>query len=217
MFLAPAVTPWKPLIADEIPNNPAIRLYHYDRATGDILNYDQYYLNLSAANIGGRANWQLEYKATEAYDINNISAKNLELEVKGFFPSSSETFHQYYKYNKVSYSGKFDCDATCRQGHICAITNISYAAYDTCMKDLKKMGWKDSHFPAAMMHLYADEIQDHYRGKKPSSGMPVYIYVVIGGVIILVSVMLLVTTLLCFRRRTMAGYFSQPQYMPINA
>ena len=217
MFLAPSVTPWKSTRIGASPNNPGIRLYHYDKASGDILDYDQYFLNLTAANAGGRADWLLEYKATEAYGVANVSAKNMDQVVKAFFPSSSEMFHKYYKYNKVSYSAKFDCDPDCRLGHICAIMNISYPEFDKCTKDKKKMGWEDSHFPAAMMHLYANEVQGHHESKAPSSGMPVFIYFVIGGVVVLVSVMLLVTTLLCFRRRAMAGYFSQPQYMPINA
>jgi len=52
MFLSPAVTPWKSSLAGVGYNNPSVRLYKYDRDTAQVLDYYQYYLNLTRANQG---------------------------------------------------------------------------------------------------------------------------------------------------------------------
>ena len=54
MLLAPAVTPWKSTLPGVGANNPAIRLFKYDRSTGIAQSYVQHYLNLTAANLKGR-------------------------------------------------------------------------------------------------------------------------------------------------------------------
>ena len=54
MFLSPAVTPWKSTLPGVGYNNPSIRLYAYNRSSLDILDYSQYYLNLTKANEGKR-------------------------------------------------------------------------------------------------------------------------------------------------------------------
>ena len=50
MFLSPAVTPWKSTLPGVGYNNPSLRLYKYDKTTSQVLDYYQYYLNLTEAN-----------------------------------------------------------------------------------------------------------------------------------------------------------------------
>ena len=69
IFVSPSVTPWRfKLSTGEIglPHNPAIRLVTYDRDTGDHLNIQQYYLDLSAAISNQTADdFSLLYSFTE--------------------------------------------------------------------------------------------------------------------------------------------------------
>ena len=48
-------------------NNPSLRLYTYERATGVIVDYTQYYLDLEKAKATGNHTWDIEYKASDLY------------------------------------------------------------------------------------------------------------------------------------------------------
>ncbi|XP_071455725.1 acid sphingomyelinase-like phosphodiesterase 3b [Hetaerina americana] len=74
MFLAPSVTPWR---TPSGANNPGLRLYKFDTDTGQVLDYVQYFLNLSSANHRDHAEWQLEYNLTSLYGLPNVSAASL--------------------------------------------------------------------------------------------------------------------------------------------
>lgn len=52
-LLASSVTPWHFESRDNvsIPVNPSVRLMHYDRTDGLLTDYDQFYLNLTKANV----------------------------------------------------------------------------------------------------------------------------------------------------------------------
>ncbi len=47
-LLVPGVTPWNSTLAPETgANNPGLRLFQYDLDTGRIVDYHQFYLNLT--------------------------------------------------------------------------------------------------------------------------------------------------------------------------
>ena len=74
-------------------NNPGIRLFKYDKINGQvtwnfislesiflffqIIDYDQFYLDLAQANSAGTASWRLEYSFLEYYSLNEISATEM--------------------------------------------------------------------------------------------------------------------------------------------
>lgn len=74
IFLAPSVTPWR---TPGGANNPGLRLYKFETTTGQVLDYTQYYLDLSTANHLDNAEWRLEYNFTTFYGLPNISAASL--------------------------------------------------------------------------------------------------------------------------------------------
>jgi len=96
LFIAPAVSPRKSVVADEIgPNNPGIRLYQYNTTSGQIFDYSQYYLNLSRANERNRDDWHILYNLTSYYNLRNVSAESLS-ELAFSFRNRSG-FHRFQK------------------------------------------------------------------------------------------------------------------------
>ncbi|KAI8075071.1 Metallo-dependent phosphatase-like protein [Gongronella butleri] len=71
LFGAPAIIPL---------NNPAIRVYDYEISgqngvpVGTILNFHQYYADLTQGNKNGQLSFQLEYHANEVYGVDRFDA-----------------------------------------------------------------------------------------------------------------------------------------------
>ncbi|XP_002733390.1 acid sphingomyelinase-like phosphodiesterase 3b [Saccoglossus kowalevskii] len=136
MLLAPAVVPWRNKYvynAEFGANNPAVRLFKYQRSTGKLLDIMQYIMNLSEANQNNSPEWVLEYTATEAYSIDDVTTESLHELAESFKPENSENFEKYNLYCSASYDVT-PCDETCKQMQMCAITNIRVSDYDACME-----------------------------------------------------------------------------------
>ena len=132
MFLAPAVTPWNSTLAGAGFNNPAIRLYSYNRYSGELVDYTQYYLNLPDANQKGTATWVSEYSMSKDYGLKNLNLASMNSLVESFKAKDSKNFEKYFKFNAVS-SNNETCDAVCKKLHICAITDVDLASYNKCV------------------------------------------------------------------------------------
>lgn len=133
-FLTPSVTPWVSESMYDQAHNPAIRLFKYRRDTMELLDIWQYYLNLPDANQAKIANWVLEYKMTEAYGIDNISAENMDKVLKSFEEPGSATFKKYVDFNTVSAKDKTvqKCNADCKHLVLCVIKNAQYEDFMKC-------------------------------------------------------------------------------------
>ena len=134
MFLTPAITPWKSTIPGLGANNPSLRLFQYCRDTGHIRDYQQYYLNLTQANLMGKAVWELEYAPTNDFNIPDVSAKALDSLIADFEKDIGEKFHRYFVYNSVSQDLSSACDAVCKRKHTCAMRYIDYKQYQQCVE-----------------------------------------------------------------------------------
>ncbi|XP_031332581.1 acid sphingomyelinase-like phosphodiesterase 3a [Photinus pyralis] len=136
-MLAPSVTPRR---TSDGPNNPGIRLYKFDKDTGQVFDYTQYYLDLSSANKKGEAEWVVEYNFSSYYGITNItplSLHNLAEKLTQCIPSDNPTFTRYYKANSVRIHNDSQihlCDLSCAHNHYCAITRIDYHEHEDCLK-----------------------------------------------------------------------------------
>ena len=53
--------------------NPSFRIYIIDSNTKNIIDYEQYRLNLTDANLKGVANWHLSHKATELFNVSDLT------------------------------------------------------------------------------------------------------------------------------------------------
>merc|ERR1719510_2182139 len=79
-LLAPAVTPGKSTLAPETgANNPSLRLFKYDTTTGMIVDYEQFWVNLTATfsenynDSNAAAIWESEYVFSEYYETSTNS------------------------------------------------------------------------------------------------------------------------------------------------
>ena len=69
MYLSPALTPRNPT------HDPTVRLYHYDRRTGAILNFSDYSYDLRQANAEGSIRWRAESALRSApLNLSTLSA-----------------------------------------------------------------------------------------------------------------------------------------------
>uniref|UniRef100_A0A1A9VT22 Uncharacterized protein n=1 Tax=Glossina austeni TaxID=7395 RepID=A0A1A9VT22_GLOAU len=130
MMISPSVTPRKMSIGS---NNPAMRLYKFDTDSGQVLDYTQYYTDLSAANANVEPNWVPEYNLTHYYALTDISAISLHNFVDRFTSGDESWFLKYYRANTVRYHND-RCDAVCMLNHYCAITRIDYKEFRQCLE-----------------------------------------------------------------------------------
>jgi len=132
-ILAPAVTPWNSTLAPETgANNPAIRLFKYNIKTGEILDYEQFWLDLNEANQNGTANWKSEYVFKEYFGVKNLTHQAFE-EIFQKMSEDSEYFDKYHQINSVQ-KPDIDCDENCRGYHLCAISQQDYQYFDQCVE-----------------------------------------------------------------------------------
>lgn len=97
-----------------------------------VLDYTQYYLNLTEANSNGRAEWRRAYNFTQLYkmpDVNPIALHN----VAAAMLTHPNVFQNYYTVNHMLRDGLPYCGSLCRQVHFCSATQIDYADYDDCI------------------------------------------------------------------------------------
>ncbi len=92
----------------------------------------QYFLNLTQANLLNKPDWLIEYKATEAFSIPDVSPQSLHSLVQTFKSKESANFRKYYLFNSVSAGGE-QCDEDCKNAQICGITKIDFDLYDDCL------------------------------------------------------------------------------------
>ncbi|XP_055910326.1 uncharacterized protein LOC129944716 [Eupeodes corollae] len=142
MMISPSVTPRKMSVGS---NNPAMRLYKFDTDSGQVLDYTQYFLDLSLANTLGEPNWQPEYNLTHYYGLNDISAISLHNFVDRFTSNDGSWFPKYYRANTVRYQTD-PCEGICMLNHYCAITRVDYKEFRQCLE--KEQSALRSHSPA---------------------------------------------------------------------
>ena len=97
----------------------------------------QCFLNLTQANLMDKPDWLIEYKATEAFSIPDVSPQSLHSLVQTFKPQGSASFRKYYLFNSVSAGGE-QCDEDCKTAQICGITEIDFDQYEDCVKPASK-------------------------------------------------------------------------------
>ncbi|KER20349.1 hypothetical protein T265_11082 [Opisthorchis viverrini] len=140
MFLGPAVTPRH---IDGIgSNNPRIRQFFYDRDTGAVLNYRQFYLNLTQDG----PSWKVEYNATGEYSLNNLTATELGKLLDEFTTEDDKNgrWGAYWKHQlggrpheKPPKRGDGECPearSVCRCEQICSIRHLDVKTLNECLK-----------------------------------------------------------------------------------
>ncbi|XP_072276651.1 acid sphingomyelinase-like phosphodiesterase 3b [Pyxicephalus adspersus] len=134
IFIAPGVSPWKTTLpgVENGANNPGIRVFEYDRKTLNILDMVTYYLNLTYANEES-PRWEKEYRLTEAFKVPDGSPQSMH-DVMQKISTETCFLQKYYEYNSVSYDLD-DCEDSCKIDHVCAIREVDFTKYATCVKN----------------------------------------------------------------------------------
>ncbi|XP_054258449.1 acid sphingomyelinase-like phosphodiesterase 3b [Macrosteles quadrilineatus] len=131
IFIAPSVTPKR---SSSGFNNPAIRLYKFNSDTGQVIDYVQYYLDLTTANQRESADWTVEYNLTSYYGFHRgVSAGEFHDLAESFTVTDGlPLFARYYLVNSVSTSGVM---ASMQQAHnhYCAITRLDPGQFYNCL------------------------------------------------------------------------------------
>ncbi|XP_052756070.1 acid sphingomyelinase-like phosphodiesterase 3a [Galleria mellonella] len=134
-LLAPSVSPHRDPAGS---SNPGLRLYKFDTNNGKVLDYTQYYLDLSAANRNtGAAEWTAEYNLTQYYGLHDVSANslhNLADKLRIGTPQETAVFNKYIRAYNVRHENSDSCDGACAHQHFCAITCLEHVAYRQCVE-----------------------------------------------------------------------------------
>ncbi|XP_066991452.2 acid sphingomyelinase-like phosphodiesterase 3b [Anabrus simplex] len=160
LFLAPSVGPRNTELAPDVTtyNNPAMRLYMYDRDTLEVLDYVQFYLNLTSANIRQNAEWKNAYTFTTFYNVPNISLYSFTL-LMSRLNDNEQLFARYYEANSMYVHKEKECDHLCARYHACALQNMDYSSFFECIsaKHVTSSSYKWRGTPlkssAASLHL----------------------------------------------------------------
>ncbi|XP_076650576.1 cyclic GMP-AMP phosphodiesterase SMPDL3A isoform X2 [Halictus rubicundus] len=163
IMMAPSISPSTP----GGPNNPGLRLYKFETNTGQVLDYTQYYLDLSNANIVGKANWQVEYTLLEQYKLQEITAITLHDLADRLTQSDDNAFVRYYKANTVSLPREVEqiwgcggaLNGACALHHYCIVTRLNPESYKECYSSyayaLAATGPSTSPLHLTILHLLA--------------------------------------------------------------
>ncbi|XP_054924721.1 acid sphingomyelinase-like phosphodiesterase 3b [Dermacentor andersoni] len=137
--LAGSVTPWgsgHPVYhAESVPTNPCVRLYTYHRATGALLDYTVYYLDLEKANLDAfyqeEPQWELLYSARNDLGVPDLSTASMVDLAKGI-ARSPELLSRYIGFSS-SLKDAGPCDKACRRTMLCAALASRRDSHAACL------------------------------------------------------------------------------------
>ncbi|KAH3743097.1 sphingomyelin phosphodiesterase acid-like 3 [Pelomyxa schiedti] len=133
-YLVPGFTPRAASSSVLAPNtpgkNPAIRLYHYDTTTFELLDYDQYYTDLLAGNAAGELTWEIEYSAVKYYGLRDLSPASMD-ELSARLLTEDATWEQFFN---VWFVGRIfeGCNTNCRLREACATAHVELRQFLDC-------------------------------------------------------------------------------------
>lgn len=120
-FITPSLVP--------LEHYSAFRVYQFNTSDSQILNYQNYYMNLTEVNIKGKVEYKLLYDFKERYqmELNRNNFKDLAynmLKNDTLFKTYCNNYYSGYPLNK--------CDLKYRKFYICDILYVSYIERSKC-------------------------------------------------------------------------------------
>lgn len=122
-YLAPAGAP--------LSQNPGFRSYQYDRATFEILDLTQYYVDLDKANAEQKITWEREYSAKEYFGMESLKPEAWE-QLHQQFLSNDTAFQRFSRINYVQYD-LLPCGKACKATMLCGCFAVTTAKHKACM------------------------------------------------------------------------------------
>ena len=112
--------------------NPAFRVFHYDLETFEILDYDQYWVDLDAANEAGAAVWVKDHSAKEYYGLDDLSATSWEAIARSWL-HGYDNMTTWQRYARAMTRGHGNFSAQNREVQACTILSVTDDLFKECM------------------------------------------------------------------------------------
>ena len=122
-YLTPAGAP--------LNQNPGFRSYSFDKSSLDILDYDQYYLNLDKANAAGVMQWELEYSARSYFGLDDLTPASWNKLHQRFLDDDS-AFQKFAEINYVQYDLS-KCAGSCKATMVCGLFAVTTPRHAACL------------------------------------------------------------------------------------
>ncbi|VDM35426.1 unnamed protein product [Hydatigera taeniaeformis] len=137
LFSTPSISPMN--LTNLGAFNPRIRVFNYSVTPTSLQLHDfhQFYLNLSSITSVAEAPWSLEYSATKAYNISDLSARSLEA-LMSRLEINQTLWCAYWDHELggLNHSSgpcpELRSSRHCR--HLCTMRNLHYTALDNCLR-----------------------------------------------------------------------------------
>jgi len=114
-FFAGSVTP-------DTNENPGFRVFEIDSVTKAVLDYTEYYINLTQTNIDGAPSWGILYEARSAYSLPDMSPSSWHQLCLNMGKNQSLLVDYWGRMGKHAFQGGA-CDDSCLQAAWCDLWN----------------------------------------------------------------------------------------------
>ncbi|KYR02711.1 metallophosphoesterase domain-containing protein [Tieghemostelium lacteum] len=131
MFMSPSLTPYMDPYVPALPNNPSLRMFQYNTTSYQLLDYLQFWSNLTDNIMTNQINWMLEYKAKDFYHVEALDPISM-YEAYLLIENTEEMLDIYHYYNSVSYPTK-GCDEICRKIQLCSMRHPYSKGFEGCL------------------------------------------------------------------------------------
>ncbi|VDD82817.1 unnamed protein product [Mesocestoides corti] len=200
LFYSPSVSP---MYLNALGSfNPRIRFYNYTfgSATPRILDYQQFYVNISA----DQPSWRLEYAARQAYGLADLSPQSLA----GLLARLGDDAAIWCSYWNHELGGQPHDSGPCPElhskrhcRHLCTMRHLSYSVLDSCLELCSSK-------PHVVMITSARKTDSD-----SWNALPIVALVIITFLAILVGVVLLANRELCRKKRRRLAVSSGSTYL----
>jgi len=127
-YIGPSVTPYTHL-------NPGYRIYEVDgdheNSTQVVLDHATYIIDLAKANKEGKASWELEYKAKEAYGMKSLLPSDWN-DLVNRMSKNDTLFQMFNTYFYKSYPEP--CIGNCKTATLCRLKSARSSDYEMFCK-----------------------------------------------------------------------------------
>jgi len=115
--------------------NPSMRIYYLDETSFELLDYEQYYFNLSAVSGATPPEIVMLYSAAEEYELDDMTPSTWEDLLKRFETEQDTLLkHRGHSYANAG-TPPTNCDENCRRRHVCRQMHAHYDHYEVCAAD----------------------------------------------------------------------------------
>lgn len=230
LFILPSVSPLH--LSGLGSFNPRIRQFQYDRSSGKLLGYRQYFLNLSLPQTLDSPDslWQLEYDTADEYQLTDLSPTSLAALLDVFEQDDlpNGVWSRYWNHELGGQThdpipGVLTPDglcphtnSQCRCQHLCAMRYLDFDRLDLCLtrcppdsslvsNDLLNTALN----PIAVPSIFnmSEITESSNTSSDQHSSLPIVAGVIIAFLAILVGVVLIVNREICRNRRRYARRF----------